>query len=280
MKQHGLAVASFQSAKQKMPPAMAFVPVAGAHVYGTTPIVNWPVPLLSEFGRNDLSDLYSEQYRTATAGSAIAILDGQVLEFLVCPSDPVDVVGATSNPLSYFVNGGIHNQYGFTTTTSVEIEANGAWSDNAISSGNMTALLDRMKDGASNTILVAERVQTSLPIKWNFVNSVQIPSDFEAAILWNSTNCDAGMIPVNSTLASGAVPSATNSLPSSNHFGGVNVCFVDGSVKFLDENVDGTVLGRLMSSNGAKANETPNMSGAAPNPPWQIWPIKGTELSL
>ncbi|EAQ78405.1 DUF1559 family PulG-like putative transporter [Blastopirellula marina] len=284
LKQHGVAVMNYQTSKQKMPPLMAFIPTSGAPSDYSTQIVNWPVPLLAELGRNDLAELYSEAYRSSTASIAAdasnEALDGQVLPILVCPSDPVDVVTGTSNPLGYFANGGIKNLYGASATSGVDIEANGAWSDNAITSGDLKVLLDRMKDGASNTILLAERVQTGQDFQWNVVSgggASSNPNDYEAAIFWYDAFTTSGP-PINSAI--GDTVTATNSLPSSNHFGGVNICMVDGSVKYLDENVNATVLGRLMSSNGAKANSTPSTPSAAPEPDWQKTPIKGTELDL
>lgn len=282
LSQQGKAVMSYYSSKQKMPPAMAFSPPAATPSdYTSTQIVNWPVPILTELGRSDLSDLYTTDYRLASPAGADAptTLQGQVLEILVCPSDPVDVVTTTSNPLSYFVNAGIKNQYGASKTTGVDLEANGAWSDNAIVTGDMKVLFDRIKDGASNTILVSERVQTGETIKWNVVgNDGTSPRDYQAAVFWYASLPTAA--PINAYLGdplSGGSPAP--SVPSSNHFGGVNVCMADGSVKYLDANVDGTVYGRLMSSNGAKANATPG-TGTAPNPTWQMAPIKATELSL
>lgn len=277
LKQQGLAVTNFQTAKTKMPPLMSFLPTATSPTYSTQ-IVNWPVPLLAHFGRNDLDDLYSTAYRAGDGNASNTALNGQVLEFLICPSDPVDVIDGNSNPLGYFANGGIKNDYAVTTATrNIEIEANGSWSDNAIVPGDLTALLDRMKDGASNTVLLVERVQTGQDFQWNVVSAPGgVPNDYEAGVFWYGA-FSASDTPIN--LAKGDTVTAANSLPSSNHFGGVNVCMVDGSVKFLDENINGTVLGRLMSSNGAKATFTPG-TGTAPNPTWQGIPIKGTELSL
>ncbi|UUO05551.1 DUF1559 domain-containing protein [Blastopirellula sp. J2-11] len=288
LKQHGLAVVNYQASKQKMPPLMSFIPTTGTLSYTGTQIVNWPVPLLSELGRNDLSDIYSEKYRAGNTNPANDSTDptlrGQVLPILVCPSDPVDVIEDDSNPLGYFANGGIQNDYTATTTNAIDIEANGAWSDNAITSGEVKALLDRMKDGASNTILLVERVQTlqSNPIKWNVIGSDDstYPNDFEAAVFWYGSTFTTSMTPINSVLGDTISKSANNSLPSSNHFGGANVCMVDGSVKYLDENINGTVLGRLMSSNGAKANSTPGTPSAAPEPDWQKTPVLGTDLDL
>ncbi|TWT30766.1 DUF1559 family PulG-like putative transporter [Blastopirellula retiformator] len=278
LKQIGVAVMNFNSDKHRMPSAMSFVPTSGSPTYAT-PIVNWPVPLLSQLGRNDLSDLYSEGYRTSTPAAAVAALNGQVLPILNCPSDPVDVIDVDSNPIGYFANGGIKNDYSVTSSTNaIEIEANGAWSDNALTPGSLTALIDRMKDGSTNTILLAERIQTGQDIEWNEVNAPGgAPNDYEAAVFWYDSFATTNT-PINSVL--GDPVTASNSLPSSNHFDGVNVCFVDGSVKFVDDNINGTVLGRLMSSNGAKANYTPGTPSAAPNPSWQATPIKGTDLSL
>lgn len=284
LRQVGVAVMNFNSAKQKMPPSMSFRPGPGTPTYTGTQIVNWPVPLLTDLGRADLDDLYTTDVRASSpvGADAATTLQGQVLEVLVCPSDPADVIGPDSNPLSYFANGGIPNVYGGSSLNAVEIEANGAWSDNAITYGNMTALMDRMKDGASNTILATERVQTgdSPMIKWNIVhNDGTSPKGFESSVFWYDslpTATPINAFPGDNLFGAGAAPS----VPSSNHSGGVNVCMVDGSVQYLDENVDATVYGRLMSSNGAKANFTPGTPSAAPNPSWQATPIKGTELNL
>ena len=40
--------------------------------------------------------------------------------------------------------------------------------------------------------------------------------------------------------------------PYSNHSGGINVLFCDGSVKFLSETIDGTVYSKLLTPQGEK----------------------------
>jgi prepilin-type processing-associated H-X9-DG protein len=44
--------------------------------------------------------------------------------------------------------------------------------------------------------------------------------------------------------------------PSSQHPGGVNAVMVDGSSRFLNENISAFVYGRLVTSNGANYQES------------------------
>ena len=63
---------------------------------------------------------------------------------------------------------------------------------------------------------------------------------------------------INRNLAAGA---GTASRPSSQHFGGVNVVFCDGSARYLNENMDKDTYVKLLTSNGV-ANGEQTLSGS------------------
>ncbi|MCA9029656.1 MAG: DUF1559 domain-containing protein, partial [Planctomycetaceae bacterium] len=82
----------------------------------------------------------------------------------------------------------------------------------------------------------------ALSLHSSFSLATTKPSDFRVGRI-NSRNRNA---------SAGNMPR-----PSSNHPGGVNIILVDGSGRFLSEDIDDSVYARMISSNGEKHGQSP-----------------------
>jgi prepilin-type processing-associated H-X9-DG protein len=122
--------------------------------------------------------------------------------------------------------------------------------------------LDTMTDGLSNTILLSENVRAGAdPL--NPLGSWATPDPLRVGFFLTSDICRGGSCSTANT--SGAVANGLNGgintglgraegeapWPSSLHQGGVNVCFADGSVRFLSERVASIVYYAMVTSRGA-----------------------------
>ena len=134
------------------------------------------------------------------------------------------------------------------------------------SSGNKiahtTSSLDKVAsgDGASMTIMVSENIQSSTWAEPSFLQTMRetrlgaarkagVPHNvfiFHDAPAQEPWTINGGNYPP------GAGPDMDNARPSSEHKLGTNVCFADGHVQFLKEDIDYSVYTRLMTSDGKK----------------------------
>lgn len=95
--------------------------------------------------------------------------------------------------------------------------------------------ISEIKDGTSNTLLTLEACGTE--IIWTD------PRDIDSF---------SGEVSVNGP---GPVKGRSSSMISSWHFGGAQVGLADGSVRFIDKNIDATVLRNLMTKAGGERIE-------------------------
>ena len=182
-----------------------------------------------------------------------AIIGGR-LTILQCPSDTTD--DDLEERYSYAVNTGCVDNTSPNAGMPFDFAANGCL-DNRIKGATdafpifKTTTGDIARgDGASNTILFAENIDL---IDWRIV-----PFEANVGVVWGDPtavtvplNQSAGNEPSPLTPVPGP-PDVNYARPSSEHPGGFQVGMVDGSVRFLAENIDYTVYCRLMSSHGSK----------------------------
>ena len=95
--------------------------------------------------------------------------------------------------------------------------------------------ISEVKDGTSNTLLVLEACGTE--IIWTD------PRDVDASTVEISVN------------GPGPVKGRSDSMISSWHYGGAQVGLADGSVRFMDKNIDAAVLKNLMTKDGGEPIE-------------------------
>jgi prepilin-type processing-associated H-X9-DG protein len=131
-------------------------------------------------------------------------------------------------------------------------------------------------DGMSTTLMLTENLQAGL---WHDTDTAKIGfglpiNDSHGQILFGTeTFFESVESPLNTQFSGGTLTSSTpqdwrinaglkaktgtQPRPSSNHQGGVNVMFCDGSVRFLNEKIDPHVYVRLLTPNGLTYGEKP-----------------------
>jgi len=246
---------------------------------------SWVVMALPYMEQNALYDAWSEDF----SSNILIKKPWPAIEFLVCPSDPSEILGEPS--LNYVVNAG--RAFGDTSRSgdSTESAANGVFFDKAkkttfLSSGSQvdgrenhpeitsTISYVQVNDGTSNTLMLSESVHP-----WFYAydgnsttemfdpgtNGPKDTSPIKDAkhiygFVWSNTasgiqqiNGDNNLDKISSapgTMAEFASPvNEQLGYPSSRHPGGVNVAFVDGHIIFMNDSVEPVVYGQLMTSN-------------------------------
>ncbi|MEX2141179.1 MAG: DUF1559 domain-containing protein [Pirellulales bacterium] len=172
--------------------------------------------------------------------------------FATCPSDaPEQLTPMPNNPIShlaYVVNAGRLDPRTFNANnpSPPDYEANGVFHD--LRHLKSPKVSTTMKDGASNTLMLTENINAT---KWTALDELEITFIFDHSP--NSLDPNTGDIKqgvvgrrINDNKNNpGAIPR-----PSSNHPGGVNVAFCNGTTMFLREDIHYRVLQQLMTPDG------------------------------
>jgi prepilin-type processing-associated H-X9-DG protein len=264
-----MAIAAYESRFQSYP---GYVSEVSANNNSGQPLP-WTVAILGDLDRSDILDSWQN-------GQPIT----PFVDFLVCPSDPQLKPGEPDT--SYVVNVG-NSQYDYAgcgmLNTKYPMRQNGK----AIP--HLTNSLDKVRDGASRTILISENIQASLwsapafagTAKSNWFNPRELFAKKEGMptnvfIYHDETNVSEQWLINGKTPASPPTipqprrPLATDPVsmdtarPSSEHTGGVNVCFADGHVQFLKDSINYRVYSLLMSADGKKCNQSIRKAGNTP----------------
>jgi prepilin-type N-terminal cleavage/methylation domain-containing protein len=275
LKQLGIATRSFEASKRYMPAARSFPALGlpyvkpatwdtdstgGTNGIGSDLHQSWVHALLPELDRRDMADqmrvtLQADSGLPANLTIPVAAATGGRLTVLYCPSDTTN--DDTESLLSYGCNAGRVDAPN--STYPFDWFANGCFETRLKGRADtfpepLKSASDQARDGQSNTILFAENIDL---FDWRMATN-----EFEVGVVWldytdatvQSTfpglNRDAG----DDSLYS-AGPNVWHARPSSGHPGGFMFCMMDGSTKFVAENIDYTVYARLMTSNGAKYYE-------------------------
>lgn len=281
LSQAALAVSNYATRKGFLPPGRS-VPAGG------TVVQNWVVPVLPFLDKQDLADVLK------TNGNPVSIRDNVML-FLTCPSEGDN---RKDGALSYKVNLGRQN-----SAAGLDYLANGVFVDKAVTplGGEDRATLDGIRDGISNTIMMAENAirlangqgllnsnlwptaDTNLAVMKDAQGDAWerwavAPYEEDAGILWwpDCTTCGtvgADFLGLNRqwepNLGGTANSRVRYARPRSQHPGGFFIAFCDNSVRFMSEGVDYKIYAVLMTSNGQKARD-PNTPATMPNPVWQV----------
>lgn len=137
--------------------------------------------------------------------------------------------------------------------------------------------LTSVTDGASNTLFFAEnlrtgRNQTDPRSNWAATHD-RLTSVFAGAAICREYSCVLGNVDFSlanfGDAAINAGRSADEGLspyPSSWHPGGVNVALLDGSVRFLNESVDGRIYLGLFTPQGSQLSGVAIDTGITPTP--------------
>jgi len=200
--------------------------------------VTWNVAILKDLDQSNLYDSWRDGAPTTP-----------FLQVYYCPADAVKIDEGPAN--SYVINAGRYFGVSPAGVNGAENEkpANGIAHDFFNPPKIRTVQAD-FKDGRSNTLLVSENAQAT---QWTVLGK-------EATVfVWHPTvtpNADQVINGNYDVPGIGLTPDTAR--PSSYHFGGVNVAFADGSVKFIRENIDYFVYQQLMTPNGAESDMPAN----------------------
>lgn len=269
LKQIGLALHNYEESHKMMPPGAIWHGVNGAGGqapengrdanWGST----WVTMLLPNLDQAPLADRYDSTQiaRSATnAGSATAPLR-QKLPFITCPSHPT-VDGNLTQDFDGFAKGSYAGSTGggrmLRRADFTNPQLKGAFS----AVGQYGAAFRDVRDGQTNAIMVAEIVK------------VGSTGDDRGAWGWCSGPLFSGRgpggvaLPPNSAFQTDSSPYASNDTTSPNfnernnpdnagaeagvaarsyHSGGVHALLMDGSVRFISENIDQATWLNLLS---------------------------------
>ena len=274
LKNASLAIQNYASAKGYLPPARRdFVDASGNRILdasGNPVIFNWVHAVLPYL---DQQGLYRDMLPSPT--NPALPTEAVPLKILACRSQTEYV--SDDYPLSYVVNGGRENYTDNNTYYNFDYIENGAFVDKGDSRNLERSVcaacvklspkkhsLDQITkyDGNSNTIMLAENRDAG---PWTVA-----PREVDSQVLWfRPASNPLGLNRDDPSIAARDIKRAR---PSSEHPGGFNVAFCDGSVTRLNEELDYQVYAMLMSSRGQRTQD-PNPNNACspryPCPPWQ-----------
>jgi prepilin-type N-terminal cleavage/methylation domain-containing protein/prepilin-type processing-associated H-X9-DG protein len=280
LKQFGIALASYHSALNGLPPAKIFgtggtIPNGGSglvlNTTGFTMFLNQMEATAIHSGYNfsmpSSNAVLSGTPNTKVVGlpagqAANSTMVGTLIASFACPSDqPPDVIndpdGSNSGGSQFARLNARRGNYVLCVAKYDELMTmSGRPKDRGAFANDSSARFDDIRDGSSNTCMVGESVQLHF-------GPGAGPGPFWAAGSWGSTHgvvyptTDA--IPGHNyklTLPNAPAPGSNNPLRqpgvwtmSSKHSGGLNVLFADGSVHFLKDTINPDVWAGLQTIN-------------------------------
>jgi prepilin-type N-terminal cleavage/methylation domain-containing protein/prepilin-type processing-associated H-X9-DG protein len=231
LKQIGLAMQNYHDVYKFLPPGWATSPNGSV---APSPGWSWGVIILPYLEQANLYTTLNPDLATPGAPKASnTTINGQTpyqlaLPVYLCPSDP----GTTLNPNT------ILQSYALSNYVCNRMVLGPGGLDGSSKQSNMK--LVSIMDGTSNTFLVGERdTYTNIGATWA-ARSSSSSASFEGrpglGLNHPCPNEPAGTLPPTGT---GCGPNADERLGfTSNHSGGCNFVFADGSVHFLSNSID------------------------------------------
>jgi prepilin-type N-terminal cleavage/methylation domain-containing protein/prepilin-type processing-associated H-X9-DG protein len=270
LKQLALAVYHHHDVKGEFPTGIHLVVFQddGRYAGGTT----WRVELFPYFEQDNLYHRWDySDFRNNIAGG-LGATTAQVIPILLCPSDSLP------DPVFYFDNEYVPQYawaYGYYGMSSYGGNAGSrayggpTYYDGIFSNDSHIRLAD-VTDGASNTFLFGERDHRD-PEYDRYTYAFQ-PSFYPLAGvgMWaaamftsggsNLANLLSPAVPINYRMPPSGGPAELNNRQwayGSEHPGGANFAFADGSVRFLGESVPVAILQALSTRAGGEAVNMP-----------------------
>lgn len=233
--------------------------------------VSWAVTALPFMGEQEIFEWFDTFSPDRVADDATR----KMIDLYVCPAVATDM--KTAAPLCYFVNGGSAAES--TDTAGRQYRGDGVCLDAA---GNMrtqpwymtawgakdyqpgrSAIADVVDgDGASNTVMLAERTGASSPLDVSWADSpLPATNNGDAVKTAHTILHPGGIHPGYGPPGGGESHHATANTwmkirndhgvryPSSRHEGGFVATFCDGHTKFISHGIDQWVYAQLLSSN-------------------------------
>jgi len=277
-KNWGLAIHNYESARGKLPPFYGTIGKAPTATNTAVTDFYWGSWMVHLFQNIDRADLWEQWSKGNPLHSSLALAR--------CPSSPsLDSAGETS--FSFQLNAGRQGlaSYDRSPTNGIYVDttACGVFDvdvPRTIVVGStypfhrrFSMSLGSMRDGASNTLMIAENTQEA-----NWALTPESSSDLEQFLVGNDTDLDVnrhaerwlcfrvpetritaltyGMEYINENLEQ----PTRGSRPASYHPGGVVVTFCDNRVYFLNESISLNVFLHLITPNGKRAYQWANAS--------------------
>ena len=265
LKQLGVALHSYEGTYQKFPMGQSGMTggVAGA---------GWRVQLLPHL---EQSALFAQLPPTDVYNAAV--LKNLVLSVWKCPSAVVPdtqpaswVTWWTNNNHqvpSYIGVMGAYPDPAGTAANTLPSNYGGWWSNSGMLAANQQMRIGDCTDGTSNTIFVAEQsgrvgtqdIRNGYYTPWGsctFPGPITAPGSGD---IWGiGLTCVAYKNNSKTTAAGSDTSYKGNSILNSEHTGGINTLFSDGSVRFVADGFDFTAFQRLCSkSDGLVVSESP-----------------------
>jgi prepilin-type N-terminal cleavage/methylation domain-containing protein len=266
MKQIATGLIHFESNKGRFP-GRSYQPL------GRGPLAHWTISLLPYIEQSDAQEAFLNFLQNPSDSqlqNQFTQLEQLYLDVLVCPSDADAVTRKDMAPISYAANGGRPDAQ----NVPLDHKENGVFHYHHISTQNepkVTLAYVSQNDGASNTILIGEKLAANVPrvLSPSDVSSwlprykpQYIDSELRNALVWFRITSDEAPNDTQVTMKTfqpGLIESENSDLvmmqPSSNHPGGFHIAFAGGNVRFLSDEMKYTLYARLMTPDGAKAKE-------------------------
>lgn len=284
------AVLAYESAKQKIPGAWAYVNVPiGASLAKAVPTAetfNWITLLFPYLDRNDI---YTTMTAWQTSYAPLGNAPPQV-STLLCPATGITAAANGQAPLNYVANCGRPTPASpSSTTNALDNQANGVFFNytgayNGVAGyPTVTQTLSYIAkwDGVSNTLMLSENVEPTLfwydsgiavpaesptynEFYWGILWFQNYDDTSTGASVWNTSTTSAtiglnqsrmGSNSVGSSIGNGGVKLLEYARPASMHQGGFVAAMCDGGAKFLSQDIQYRVYCMLMTPRGNNATD-------------------------
>ncbi len=222
--------------------------------------VSWSVAILTRIERTDLFNKWNSiGYNGANPVLPSAEWQPPISSYM-CPTSPPSTPGSAN--LVYALNGG--TGFGDLINNNTQPQGDGlgfdriggSYSSTQIYPQNINYDILTATDGATNTLLVAEKCGSIVTQQMTpyAVHPTSIGRVWSSPNGSNVTSPNVFLLPSGTLLPQTSVinqPSEPYRYPSSNHPGGVNVVFADDHTVFIKETIQPNVYAQLMTSNSA-----------------------------
>jgi prepilin-type N-terminal cleavage/methylation domain-containing protein/prepilin-type processing-associated H-X9-DG protein len=278
LKQIALALHNYHDANQVLPAGTVSANLSASlqAYYGPwsgLSYTTWMIPILPYMEQ----DAIYAAWARFPAGSTASVNGGpdhplaQPIKVLVCPSDPLPTTGvymftapSTSNPQGVWKG---LTSYGGNCGTQPAPSYPTPLIKDGIFHYNTKTQINDIKDGTSNTILAGE--QSHYDPLWATFMSNQAPTYWDLACyaMWGAGNQGTwrqAIVPINWQLPSSVAPTPPTGAVytdlnwkrrmayGSQHPGGCNMAFCDGSVKFVSDRLDLITFQALSTKDGGE----------------------------
>lgn len=241
IRQVGQAMINYEVNKKKFP---GFIGNPTRNAAAAT--VPWGVAILPNL------DAGGEYKNWEANNQALSVLSYKSI--YVCPSDPPE--RAVDAQTSYVVNAGMD---AVQSNIANERRESGLCFSKPDSNYNAITSINTVPDGASQTLMLSENLNAG-----NYTEQVK----YRVGMVWiKGANPSPSTNPEylvngrwsgwNIGIANQLATSNSTARPSSFHPGGVNAVFLDGSTKFLRQDIDYATYRTLMTTNGKAITDTP-----------------------